>query len=1024
MRSSLYGGEGCRVGSLGKIPFTDKKKKGGFETMNKNLKKVISAVAALSLSASSIAALAVDYSDVDSSASYAKAVNELSSLNIINGYEDGTFKPDGLVTRAEITKMIVAALGETSAAEAAEGQNTQFGDVTGEHWASGFVTQGVSNGFINGYSATEFGPEDNVTYVQAQKMLVAAIGYGTYAEANGGWPSGYKMYANSLDITSGISGIGDNTELTRAQVAQMIDNAIDAPLCEVERYETDSWTGQLVPVLKTMDGTGKNYQTLLTRKHNAYKVYGRVTDTSKTTSMDTDVVNFQVEKADNFDDQYVKSSEPKEPQEMYIGTSKADEYLRVYSEALIQKDDNDEYTILSLTPAAASKSVTLAAEDFDTDKIDYIDTNNTIYFHPAGSTRGSVKYELADSVDYYVNGVKMDGTFNSAAATKFIAGNETATVTLQKETEIGSTGSSTKYNVIMITAYETAVVDEVLDKTSYTSINFKEQSKNIVKNTMRIEKDDDSYTYTFTLNGEAIAPEDLQEFDVLNIAYDRSGEDKFENSRFYEVIVTRDTAEGKCTSINSDGDEFTIGGTKYSIAQGMSITPEMSASYFLYLDAFGNIAALDEDASSKKLGILKQVYKKANGDWVAIVITNTGVEEEYKVDLDNIDYGKISEGVYGPVDPDKVGYNEMVADYDATKKEDAYPAQVIDYKVSSSSNKITINEVMNAVESGEEEYKASSDKIGSVRLSDASIIIDISDVNNKDAVRVISKDSLTDGQTYEAYGYDKSSTDSTYRFVLITGTGDVTSETQMAIFNGREVVEDGDDERDAFNVIVDGKEDQVLLDEDVVGDADFQEGDAIVFSTNAAGYVTNIYNVFDNTNALNAPYNALSDEDKENTTPYKEFRDMVLSTDVNDIIDENLAGKLSDSNETVDMLFGPVVNKNGNFVTIGTVGEYTDKDGKEHANSVNYGIDATEIDCSEAKVYTYNFAGSSKYSKVILDNGLTATIDSKAARYEDAKGNYILDLTHGDVTDDVVFAVARVIDGDMAQEIYLIVNED
>lgn len=975
MRSSLYGGEGCRVGSLGKIPFTDKKKKGGFETMNKNLKKVISAVAALSLSASSIAALAVDYSDVDSSASYAKAVNELSSLNIINGYEDGTFKPDGLVTRAEITKMIVAALGETSAAEAAEGQNTQFGDVTGEHWASGFVTQGVSNGFINGYSATEFGPEDNVTYVQAQKMLVAAIGYGTYAEANGGWPSGYKMYANSLDITSGISGIGDNTELTRAQVAQMIDNAIDAPLCEVERYETDSWTGQLVPVLKTMDGTGKNYQTLLTRKHNAYKVYGRVTDTSKTTSMDTDVVNFQVEKADNFDDQYVKSSEPLDTQEMYIGTSKADEYLRVYSEALIQKDDNDEYTILSLTPAAASKSVTVAAEDIDVDKTN-VDGSKVIYFYPAGSTRGSVKYELADSVDYYVNGVKMDGTFDDAAVTNYIVNNETAMVTLQKETEIGSTSSSTKYNVVMITSYETAVVDEVIDKTSQTSINFKDQSSEIGKSTMKIEKDDDSYSYTFTLNGEAIDPTELQEFDVLNIAYDRSG--AFADSRFYEVIVTRDTAEGKCTAINSDGDEFTIGGTKYSVAQGMSLKPEMSASYFLYLDAFGNIAYLDEDASSKKLGILKQVYKKANGDGVAVVITNTGVEEEYKVDSDN--------------------YDAYLAYVQAGDKSDTYPAQVIDYKVSSSSNKITINEVMGAATATDQEYKASSDKIGSVRLSDASVIIDISDVDTKDAVRVITKDSLTDGQTYTAYGYDKSSTDSSYRFVLVVGTGDVTSETQMAIFNGREIVEDGDDERDAFNVVINGEETQVLLDEDVVGDANFQEGDAIVYAVNAGGYVTRIYNVFDKTNVLNG-------------TTYDAFKQDVLSKSVNDIINEDLADELTDSNDTVEMLFGPVVNKNGNFVTIGTV---------EDGQYVNYDT-GREIDCSDAKVYTYNFAGSSKYSKVILDNGLTATMDSNAAK---VNGEDILDLLHEDVTDDIVFAVARVIDGDMAQEIYLIVNED
>ena len=83
--------------------------------MNKNLKKVISAVAALALSASSFVALAANYPDVDSSASYKQAVDELSALNVINGYEDGTFQPDGNVTYEQVAKMIVCAMnfGET-----------------------------------------------------------------------------------------------------------------------------------------------------------------------------------------------------------------------------------------------------------------------------------------------------------------------------------------------------------------------------------------------------------------------------------------------------------------------------------------------------------------------------------------------------------------------------------------------------------------------------------------------------------------------------------------------------------------------------------------------------------------------------------------------------------------------------------------------------------------------------------------------------------------------------------------------
>lgn len=103
-------------------------------------------------------------------------------------------------------------------------------------------------------SDTEFDPDANVTYVQAQKMLVSAIGYETYAQAQGGWPIGYKTYAASLDITKGISGIKDSTELTRAQVAQMIDNAMDTPLCVIGKLEARVERYKDHLILKSRDG--------------------------------------------------------------------------------------------------------------------------------------------------------------------------------------------------------------------------------------------------------------------------------------------------------------------------------------------------------------------------------------------------------------------------------------------------------------------------------------------------------------------------------------------------------------------------------------------------------------------------------------------------------------------------------------------------------------------------------------------------------------------------------------------------
>ena len=964
--------------------------------MNKNLKKVISSVAALTMVASSVAAFAVDFPDVESTASYAQAVQELSALDVISGYDDGTFGPDKLVTRAEITKMIVDALAERSSAEAST-ESTKFADVSADHWAKGYINQGVADGFIAGMSDTEFDPDANVTYVQAQKMLVSAIGYETYAQAQGGWPTGYKTYAASLDITKGISGITDSTELTRAQVAQMIDNAMDAPLCVIASWKTE-WNSSKTPNLEVRDGKeGRAYETLFTEKHDAYKVYGRVTETSKTGSVDTDKVTFQVEKADNFDDEEVKADSPVS-EDMYIGDSKADNYLRTYSQALIQKNDDDEFTILSIAAAAANKSVTVASEDFDENK----STDEALYFFPAGTTKGSTKYQLdtTNGVTIYINGVESSKSI--AELRDYLDKNETASVTLQKETETGSTSTSAKYNTIMVSSYVTAIVDEVIDKTNETSVNFDTYSSGIQAK-MTVNKDDDNYTYSFKLDGKEIEAKDLQQNDVLNISYDTTG--SFRESSFYDVIVTRNVVDGvKCTSRNDSKGEYTIGGTKYKAAEGMDIDVETSTEYSLYLDHFGRIAKADENSVSKNYGVLKNIYKKAGGDYMAQIITKKGTEEEYKVDSDNV---KAYKSYLVKSDADG-------AVYDSTnKKTDAYPKQVVEYSVSSSSNKITIkNGGVIAPTTADAEYKESGNKIGSVKMADSTVILDLSEVDTKDTYSVVS--SLNDGSNYVAYGYDKSKSDNTYRFVIITeGTSSVfNSETQLAIFNGSEVV-DNDGDKTAYNLVVNGEEKQFILDDDVVitgnkgetvADNAFDEGDVLVYATNSEGYISRIYSVFAAQNVLNG-------------SSFEDFRTNAFKNQSSVLADTKFADLLSDDDNDVNVVFGPVVDKSGSNITIGTV--TTNAEGKY---VVNYD-EGLEVNYSNAKIYTYDFAARSDNSRVLLDEGIASTPDVKAAKTT-VGGQDILNLEHEDVIDDVVFAVVRTTDKDEAQEIYLIVNND
>lgn len=988
--------------------------------MNKNLKKVISSVAALTMVASSVAAFAVDFPDVESTASYAQAVQELSALDVISGYDDGTFGPDKLVTRAEITKMIVDALAERSSAEAST-ESTKFADVSADHWAKGYINQGVANGFIAGMSDTEFDPDANVTYVQAQKMLVSAIGYETFAQAQGGWPTGYKTYAASLDITKGISGIKDSTELTRAQVAQMIDNAMDTPLCVIASWKPE-WNGTKTPNLEIRDGKeGRAYETLFTEKHDAYKVYGRVTETSKTGSVDNDKVTFQVEKADNFDDEEVKADSPVS-EDMYIGDSKADNYLRTYSQALIQKNDDDEFTILSIAAAAANKSVTVASEDFDENK----STDEALYFFPAGTTKGSTKYQLdtTNGVTIYINGVESSKSI--AELRDYLDKNETASVTLQKETEIGSTSTSAKYNTIMVSSYVTAIVDEVIDKTNETSVNFDTYSSGIQAK-MTVNKDDDNYTYSFKLDGKEIEAKDLQQNDVLNIAYDTTG--SFRESSFYDVIVTRNVVDGvKCTSRNDSKGEYTIGGTKYKAAEGMDIDVETSTEYSLYLDHFGRIAKADENSVSKNYGVLKNIYKKAGGDYMAQIITKKGTEEEYKVDSDKVNeyatYLKYATFYSDAKKENKIDtttkdWQSKVVAFDEPKysasqpKSVAYPEQVVEYSVSSSSNKITIkNGGVIAPTAADAEYKESGNKIGSVKMADSTVILDLSEVDTKDSYSVVS--SLNDGSNYVAYGYDKSKSDNTYRFVIITeGTSSVfNSETQLAIFNGSEVI-DKDGDKTAYNLVVNGEEKQFVLDDDVVitGNAGktvaedaFDEGDVLVYATNSEGYISRIYSVFAAQNVLNG-------------SSFEDFRTNAFKKQSSVLADTKFADLLSDDDNDVNVVFGPVVDKSGSNITIGTV--TTNAEGKY---VVNYD-EGLEVNYSNAKIYTYDFAARSDNSRVLLDEGIASTPDVNAAKTT-VGGQDILNLEHEDVIDDVVFAVVRTTDKDEAQEIYLIVNND
>jgi len=193
------------------------------------MKKILALVLALTLALGTFSFAAAAPEDVVGTDCESE-VARLVALGILAGYPDGTFRPDQPVTRAEFAKIIVSALGVGEAAQYAAGA-TKFWDVATDHWATGYINVAVDVGIINGYPDGTFQPENQVTFAEAIKMIVAALGYTPKAEAMGGYPGGYLAIAAEKEISDGVNVIG-TLSANRGAVAMMVDNALEVDLME------------------------------------------------------------------------------------------------------------------------------------------------------------------------------------------------------------------------------------------------------------------------------------------------------------------------------------------------------------------------------------------------------------------------------------------------------------------------------------------------------------------------------------------------------------------------------------------------------------------------------------------------------------------------------------------------------------------------------------------------------------------------------------------------------------------------
>lgn len=190
------------------------------------------AVIILCLGISSVS-LAVSLTDI-AGTKYVEAVENLIEVGLVNGFEDNTYRPNEAVTRAQMAKLMVIALGEEGRVNAASSKATTFTDMTSKHWAYGYVNVAKDIGVINGYTDGTFDPDATVSYAEATTMAVRSLGYeDKVAQINEAWPNNYITCANSLNLFKNISTFKNNNGAARGDVAILLWNMLNTGVSKV-----------------------------------------------------------------------------------------------------------------------------------------------------------------------------------------------------------------------------------------------------------------------------------------------------------------------------------------------------------------------------------------------------------------------------------------------------------------------------------------------------------------------------------------------------------------------------------------------------------------------------------------------------------------------------------------------------------------------------------------------------------------------------------------------------------------------
>lgn len=533
----------------------------------KNLKKTLAVVLAFAMILSFGAISTFAYSDVEASTTTGEAVSILSNLGILSGFEDGTFRPDETVTRAQMASIIVRTLGYDSQAVSSAG-STVFSDVAADHWASGYINVAQAQGIISGYGNGMFGPEDKVTYEQAVKMIVSALGYDLVAVQKGGYPTGYLAVASAEGITKNANGrVGDPAK--RSSIAILVYNSLEVRLLDQSSWTTDG-----------SDEYKKTDKTILSDYLDVEKWEGVVTTVPYLDYASTgyDEKNQDIT-IDGFKSFYLNGVSTKDYDSVTANASLVDAGSllgkKVVAYVGAEEDEKtDEIMVYAIAEKKSSNSsVTVSATKLADNDYSGYNTAGQISYKNGSKT---VDASLASDVKFYVN-FAAPAAASGLGATASTADVVAAVATAGGSVELISNDADSDIEVVVITAYdEEAVIEDVTTEDGV--ISFETYTGSLDD----IDLEDEDELVVVYKDGELAKAEDLAANDTVSIV--NAGSD------FTILYASSATVTGSVSSY--DDDYATIGGVEYEMSPASGLAPsnikDEEGTFFLNVD--GQIA--------------------------------------------------------------------------------------------------------------------------------------------------------------------------------------------------------------------------------------------------------------------------------------------------------------------------------------------------------------------------------------------------------------------------------------------------